>query len=115
MQNLDMLMRLAGENQQAQYDDPLLQLASSADTNTMLEELGIPYPENPYEYIGMEQPVGNNISDALTREVLGSRVPTLAQDQLVALASALGVDNKDPMLDPMRTQQFDIMTLLGGR
>lgn len=118
MQSLDILQRLAGDGvagDSVALDDPLLQLASEGDAGALMEHMGIPYPENPYEYVGMEYPVGEYVGDELTRKLIGNSAQILTQDQLGALASALGVDNKDPMLDPMRQPQFDIMSLLGGR
>lgn len=98
-------------------NDPMLQAAMVNDQAAMMEGMGMPPLEDPYAMAGMEAPYGQDPSATLTRDMLGGPPPQMSQPEINALAQALGIgtQNADPMVDPMYSPQFDIMTLLGGR
>lgn len=98
-------------------DDPMLQLAMQGNDAAMMEGMGVPPLENPYELVGMEQPQGGDIGNQLTQQMLGGPAPQLSQPEINALAQSLGIatQNNDPMTDPMYSPQYNIMSILGGR
>lgn len=120
MNSLESLMGLNRQGipaEMAYADDPMLQLAMQSDNEAMMEGMGVPPLENPYELVGMEQPQGGDIGNQLTQQMLGGPVPQLSQPEINALAQSLGIGNQnnDPMTDPMYAQQYNIMSILGGR
>ena len=122
-EKMNSLESLMGLNRQgiptdmAYADDPMLQLAMQGDDAAMMENMGVPLLENPYELVGMEQPQGGDIGNQLTQQMLGGPVPQLSQPEINALAQSLGIGNQnnDPMTDPMYSPQYNIMSILGGR
>lgn len=120
MNSLDSLMGLNPQGipyGQGYADDPMLQLAMQGDDNALMEGMGVPPLEDPYGLVGMEQPTGGDIGHQLTQQMLGQQVPQLTQPEINALAQSLGigVQNNDPMTDPMYAPQYNIMSILGGR
>ena len=120
MNSLESLMGLNRQGiptDMAYADDPMLQLAMQGDDAAMMENMGVPPLENPYELVGMEQPQGGDIGNQLTQQMLGGPAPQLSQPEINALAQSLGIGNQnnDPMTDPMYAQQYNIMSILGGR
>lgn len=120
MNSLDSLMGLNRQGipyGQGYAEDPILQLAMQGDDNALMEGMGVPPLEDPYELVGMEQPAGGDIGHQLTQQMLGQQVPQLTQPEINALAQSLGigVQNNDPMTDPMYAPQYNIMSILGGR
>lgn len=120
MNSLDSLMGLNPQGipySQGYADDPMLQLAMQGDDNALMEGMGVPPLEDPYGLVGMEQPTGGDIGHQLTQQMLGQQVPQLTQPEINALAQSLGigVQNNDPMTDPMYAPQYNIMSILGGR
>lgn len=122
-EKMNSLESLMGLNRQgiptdmAYADDPMLQLAMRGDNDAMMEDMGVPPLENPYELVGMEQPQGGDIGNQLTQQMLGGPAPQLSQPEISALAQSLGIgtQNSDPMTDPMYSPQYNIMSILGGR
>lgn len=122
-EKMNSLETLMGLNRQgipadmAYADDPMLQLAMQGNDAAMMEGMGIPPLENPYELVGMEQPQGGDIGNQLTQQMLGGPAPQLSQPEINALAQSLGIgtQNSDPMTDPMYSPQYNIMSILGGR
>lgn len=122
-EKMNSLETLMGLNRQgipadmAYSDDPMLQLAMQGDNEAMMEGIGVPPLENPYELVGMEQPQGGDIGNQLTQQMLGGPAPQLSQPEINALARSLGIgtQNNDPMTDPMYSPQYNIMSILGGR
>lgn len=122
-EKMNSLETLMGLNRQgipadmAYSDDPMLQLAMQGDNEAMMEGMGVPPLENPYELVGMEQPQGGDIGNQLTQQMLGRPAPQLSQPEINALAQSLGIgtQNNDPMTDPMYSPQYNIMSILGGR
>lgn len=122
-EKMNSLETLMGLNRQgiptdmAYADDPMLQLAMQGDNDAMMENMGVPPLENPYELVGMEQPQGGDIGNQLTQQMLGGPAPQLSQPEINALAQSLGIgtQNSDPMTDPMYSPQYNIMSILGGR
>lgn len=122
-EKMNSLESLMGLNRQgiptdmAYADDPMLQLAMQGDDAAMMENMGVPPLENPYELVGMEQPQGGDIGNQLTQQMLGGPAPQLSQPEINALAQSLGIgtQNNDPMTDPMYSPQYNIMSILGGR
>lgn len=122
-EKMNSLETLMGLNRQgipadmAYADDPMLQLAMQGNDAAMMEGMGVPPLENPYELVGMEQPQGGNIGNQLTQQMLGGPAPQLSQPEINALAQSLGIgtQNSDPMTDPMYSPQYNIMSILGGR
>lgn len=120
MNSLESLMGLNRQGipaEMAYADDPMLQLAMQGNNEAMMEGMGVPPLKNPYELVGMEQPQGGDIGNQLTQQMLGGPVPQLSQPEINALAQSLGIGNQnnDPMTDPMYAQQYNIMSILGGR
>lgn len=120
MNSLETLMGLNRQGipaEMAYADDPMLQLAMQGNDTAMMEGMGVPPLENPYELVGMEQPAGGDIGHQLTQQMLGQPVPQLSQQEINALAQSLGIgtQNSDPMTDPMYSPQYNIMSILGGR
>lgn len=120
MNSLDSLMGLNSQGipyGQGYAEDPILQLAMQGDDNALMEGMGVPPLEDPYGLVGMEQPTGGDIGHQLTQQMLGQQVPQLTQPEINALAQSLGigVQNNDPMTDPMYAPQYNIMSILGGR
>lgn len=122
-EKMNSLETLMGLNRQgipadmAYSDDPMLQLAMQGNDEAMMEGMGVPPLENPYELVGMEQPQGGDIGNQLTQQMLGGPAPQLSQPEINALAQSLGIgtQNNDPMTDPMYSPQYNIMSILGGR
>lgn len=122
-EKMNSLETLMGLNRQgipadmAYSDDPMLQLAMQGNDAAMMEGMGVPPLENPYELVGMEQPQGGDIGNQLTQQMLGGPAPQLSQPEINALAQSLGIgtQNSDPMTDPMYSPQYNIMSILGGR
>ena len=122
-EEMNSLETLMGLNRQgipadmAYADDPMLQLAMQGNDAAMMEGMGVPPLENPYELVGMEQPQGGDIGNQLTQQMLGGPAPQLSQPEINALAQSLGIgtQNSDPMTDPMYSPQYNIMSILGGR
>lgn len=122
-EKMNSLETLMGLNRQgipadmAYADDPMLQLAMQGNDAAMMEGMGVPPLENPYELVGMEQPQGGDIGNQLTQQMLGGPAPQLSQPEINALAQSLGIgtQNSDPMTDPMYSPQYNIMSILGGR
>ena len=122
-EKMNSLETLMGLNRQgipadmAYADDPMLQLAMRGNDAAMMEGMGVPPLENPYELVGMEQPQGGDIGNQLTQQMLGGPAPQLSQPEINALAQSLGIgtQNSDPMTDPMYSPQYNIMSILGGR
>jgi hypothetical protein len=122
-EKMNSLESLMGLNRQgipadmAYADDPMLQLAMQGNDAAMMEGMGVPPLENPYELVGMEQPQGGDIGNQLTQQMLGGPAPQLSQPEINALAQSLGIgtQNSDPMTDPMYSPQYNIMSILGGR
>lgn len=122
-EKMNSLETLMGLNRQgipvdmAYADDPMLQLAVQGNDAAMMEGMGVPPLENPYELVGMEQPQGGDIGNQLTQQMLGGPAPQLSQPEINALAQSLGIgtQNSDPMTDPMYSPQYNIMSILGGR
>lgn len=122
-EKMNSLETLMGLNRQgipadmAYADDPMLQLAMQGNDAAMMEGMGVPQLENPYELVGMEQPQGGDIGNQLTQQMLGGPAPQLSQPEINALAQSLGIgtQNSDPMTDPMYSPQYNIMSILGGR
>lgn len=120
MSSLETLMGLNRQGiptDMAYSDDPMLQLAMQGNDAAMMEGMGVPPLENPYELVGMEQPQGGDIGNQLTQQMLGGPAPQLSQPEINALAQSLGIgtQNSDPMTDPMYSPQYNIMSILGGR
>lgn len=120
MNSLETLMGLNRQGIPADMvysDDPMLQLAMQGNDAAMMEGMGVPPLENPYELVGMEQPQGGDIGNQLTQQMLGGPAPQLSQPEINALAQSLGIgtQNSDPMTDPMYSPQYNIMSILGGR
>nr|DAR25217.1 MAG TPA: hypothetical protein [Caudoviricetes sp.] len=119
MKSLESLMGLTQQgipNEMAYPNDPMLQSAMMGDNNALMEQLGVTV-EDPYELLNMPQPQGANIGNELTTQMLGQSAPRLSQPELNALAQAIGIGTPsyDPMVDPMYAQQFNIMSILGGK
>ena len=122
-EKMNSLETLMGLNRQgipadmAYADDPMLQLAIQGNDAAMMEGMGVPPLENPYELVGMKQPQGGDIGNQLTQQMLGGPAPQLSQPEINALAQSLGIgtQNSDPMTDPMYSPQYNIMSILGGR
>ena len=122
-EKMNSLETLMGLNRQgipadmAYSDDPMLQLAMQGNDAAMMEGMGVPPLENPYELVGMEQPQGGDSGNQLTQQMLGGPAPQLSQPEINALAQSLGIgtQNNDPMTDPMYSPQYNIMSILGGR
>lgn len=122
-EKMNSLESLMGLNRQgiptdmAYSDDQMLQLAMQGNDAAMMEGMGVPPLENPYELVGMEQPQGGDIGNQLTQQMLGGPAPQLSQPEINALAQSLGIgtQNSDPMTDPMYSPQYNIMSILGGR
>lgn len=120
MNSLESLMGLNRQGipyGQGYSEDPMLQLAMQGDDNALMEGMGVPPVEDPYGLVGMEQPTGGDIGNQLTQQMLGQPAPQLSQPEINALAQSLGigVQNNDPMTDPMYAPQYNIMSILGGR
>lgn len=121
MKSLDSLMGLNSNGVPDEYlqyiDDPMLRSVASGNDQMAMDSMGIPSFDNPYDLVGMSKPESVDQSSLLTKQLLGGAVPQLSQNEINSLAQALGLrsDNTDPMVDPMYSQQFDIMSLLGGR
>lgn len=120
MNSLESLMGLNRQGipyGQGYSEDPMLQLAMQGDDNALMEGMGVPPVEDPYGLVGMEQPTGGDIGNQLTQQMLGQPAPQLSQPEINALAQSLGigVQNNDPMTDPMYSPQYNIMSILGGR
>lgn len=103
-------------NGMAYPNDPILQSAMMGDNNALMEQMGVEV-EDPYTMLGMPQPQGTDVGNELTTQMLGQNVPRLSQQELNALAQAIGIGTPpdDPAVDPMYSQQFNIMSILGGK
>ena len=122
MNSLEQMMGLnpQGYPQDMGYtDDPMLQYGMMDDQDAMMAQMGMAPMEDPYAMVGMDAPQGMTQGAELARQMLGGPAPQVGQEELNALAQALGLNNRqgitvDPMQDPMYSPRFDTMAYLGG-
>lgn len=123
---MNTLERMAGLDQMGypddtEYpDDPMQLAAYENDQDAMMALMGMESPmPNPYDMVGMEQPIGLEAGRMLSQEMLGGVPPQLGQDEINALAQALGLSSANGILvgeveDPMYSPRFDVMNFMGG-
>ena len=121
MNPLEQLMGLNAQGMPDGYSmqtsDPMLLAAMQGDNDTLMEGMGVPPVDDPYAMVGMAQPTGVDEGALLTQQMLGQPLPQFSKEEVNALAQAIGLNTStsDPMTDPMYSQQFDLMSLLGGK
>lgn len=96
--------------------DPMYAMAMQNDIPGMMEQVGVPQEQDPYQIMGMEDPAMMDPGAELAREMLGGQYPAMTQEEINNLALSLGIDNGSADLgtDPMFSPQFDLTSYMTG-
>lgn len=97
-----------------QMEDPYLQMAMQGQDPALMAQQGVQLPpmDNPYQDMGMS-------GQALATQMLGQPAPQITQEEVNALAQALGLGTNSMVengvaIDPMLSQNFNLLGALGG-
>lgn len=97
-----------------QMEDPYLQMAMQGQDPALMAQQGVQLPpmDNPYQDMGMS-------GQELTAQMLGQPAPQITQEEVNALAQALGLGSNNMVanggaIDPMLSPNFDLLGALGG-
>lgn len=122
MNSLEQMMGLTQQgypNDMPYPDDPALIAGYMGDDELLMEQMGVPPLENPYELVGMEEPTGADPGYALAQNMLGGPPPQMSQDDINALAYSLGLGGNEGILvddfqDKIYPRRVNTLSLMGG-
>lgn len=120
MNSLEMMMGLNPQGVPNSFPmqgvDPMYAMAMQGDSQGMMEQLGMPSQQDPYEILGMDAPMGMDEGARLAQEMLGGQYPELTQEDINTLALGIGIDNGSSEFgtNPAFLAKFDMTRYMTG-